>query len=822
MANKNNFLKSKKKNDCFYGNEQYWENLNLYSSNRIRILLFKECRLRDRELIFDSYRETKDQNGPTKEEKNKPEEFSHLTEMIFGSTAMKYHDTYFKIHDVSFPDRLIFTQVFSTPLVKKLSNSKSSLNNSNIDFSNNSFTESCNSFANSGSEPSFGSNSDSFSLIRNVNWISPNSTSTTIDSGFSESSFSRNSSFTQYSGGFSTRRSSTSCTSLDTFGSFLSEADSARNFRMNVSYSKLGLALIVPKPIVEYNEENIYLQHIPLIESILWRVRQYVEIALNSPRLFLSTMLEISLLSAKWLSHELNFWSKPGNEPQSKFHLNFAISLRNSLNKLTFPSNIFRSNVREERFENFCQVLEKLETKETKFFMSTLLTAILTHHTGWIAACHPLEGISLDDSYHAIWNQLTNLFGATGYLTKTSKTVIYGLKNDDLIKKVLDFLLYFLRYFKVQRRYVERSNVEEENKIVNDILNSINCNNVEDEIVSKPKRSGLSRTKSSSFNLSTLTNFHEEDEEGITNETNNNYIQKPHLQNNQIEINNRNDECGLKRSGLSKSKACGNDLCKLSALAEETSLEFGDETEENHVLFILGDNEKLEDLKKTNEVRKTERKLSSNTLDISEPENADKLNVIKFPLPEEKPIGDLIEVLPTSFLPDHNALDELVPDKIVQGLNVPKAKWERILTNDLLRKKSCLFTDRIEENVAIVADVDSWDVQVLSSVKKRMAKREMGGDVDASPIVASMLDTVLQMWKQNMSKEQCSTFLEQKLTEICLKANALCQFLLTTDFCTMDTLVKTLKINLVDVPLLMAVGSHINPKVLQKYGLSYQ
>ncbi|XP_072388343.1 uncharacterized protein [Diabrotica undecimpunctata] len=817
MANKNSFLESKKKNDCFYGNDQYWENLNLYSSNRIRILLFKECRLRDRELIFDSYRETKDENGSSKEEKNKPEEFSHLTEMIFGSTAMKYHDTYFKIHDVSSPDRLIFTQVFSTPLVKKLSNSKSSLNNSTKNFSSNSFLESCNSFASSGSDPSFGSNSDSFSLIRNANWISPSSTSTTIDSGFSESSISRNSSFTQYSGGFLTRRSTTSCTSLDTFGSFLSEADSAKNFRMSVSYSKLGLALIVPKPVVENNEDNTYLQHIPLIESILWRVRQYVEIALNSPRLFLSTMLEISLLSAKWLSHELNVWIKPGNEPQSKFYLNFAVSLKNSLSKLTFPSNIFKSNIREERFENFCQVLEKLETKETKFFMSTLLTAILTHHTGWIAACHPLEEISLDDSYHAIWSQLTNLFGATGYLTKTSKTVIYGLKDDELVKKVLDFLLYFLRYFKVQRRYVERSNVEGENRIVNDIFNSITCNNVERDTVSKPK--SLSRTKTSSFSLSTLTNF---DDETIANETNNNYIQKPYLQNNQIEIVHKNEESGLKRAGLSKSKACGNDLCKLSALAEETGLEFGGETEESTVLFILGDNEKLEDLKKTNEVRKTERTLSSNTLDISEPDNAAKLNVIKFPLPEEKPIGDPIEVIPTSFLPDHNNLEELVPDKIVQGLNVPTAKWESILTNDLLLKKSCLFTDRIEENVAIIADVDSWDVQVLSSVRKRMAKREMGGDVDASPIVASMLDTVLQMWKQNMSKEQCSTFLEQKLTEICLKANALCQFLLTTDFCTMDNLVKTLKINLVDVPLLMAVGSHINPKVLQKYGLSYQ
>lgn len=177
------------------------ENLNLKCSDseNVRILLFKECLLSDRELIFDShstnYGSSKTQNGSSNDDKNNSEELSHLTELIFGSAAMKYQGTYYKIHDASSQDQIIFTQVFSSP--KKLRKNTTSFSQPNTSFSTNSSLQDYgSSFASSLSQASLSSkSSNSFSLI-----LRNNSTATTIDSGFSD--FPSNSSLNQSYGSF--------------------------------------------------------------------------------------------------------------------------------------------------------------------------------------------------------------------------------------------------------------------------------------------------------------------------------------------------------------------------------------------------------------------------------------------------------------------------------------------------------------------------------------------------------------------------------------------------------------------------------------------
>ncbi|XP_056647807.1 folliculin-interacting protein 2 [Diorhabda sublineata] len=738
------------------------ENLNLKcpASENVRILLFKECPLSDRELIFDSNL-TKIQNCITNNEKNNSEELSNLTELIFGSAAMKYQETYYKIHDISSPQQIIFTQVFSSP--KKFRPNKTSSNQPSTSFLSNASLQDYNSsFASSISQASLSSkSSNSFSLI-----LRNNSTATTIDSGFSD--FSSNSSLNRSYESFARRRS--------TCGSFFSDSESSKSLALNFNNIRLGLALILHKPEKNPLTKNLYIQNIPIIESILWRVRQYVEIALNSPRLFLSTMIEISVLSAKWLTKELNFWTKT----ESVIHQSYYGTLM-SIFKNRFPRSLFfKYDEQDEKFESFCQTVQELERKETNFFLSTLLTAVLTHHTGWIATCYHLENLSVNESYHVVWKQLTNLYGATGYLTKTSKTVIYGLKNENTIKKVLNFIQYFMRFFKIERRYIERSNIIEENKIVDEICTKVRQDSIPNEFPML-RKSGLLRTKTNEVDLTKLV-----DDEN-------------------------------KRRSICKSKAVNREL---SALNEESDLNY-EEFDDKPVLFILGDHEKLQNLKKP-QTSEPLQSINEIIKDSRRQMETKKLKIVKFPLPKFEYVGDVSEVSPNPFLPDIDFFENFVPDKAYQGTNIPKEQWKNILSKDLSLKKSCLFPDEINEKVVILGDTDKWDVQVWSSLRRRMIKNEAENIVDSSPLVSNMLEVIIQMRKLNMSKEQCTTFMEQKLIEICLRANALTEFLLTTDFCSMDVLLKTLNLNIVDIPLLMSVGSNIDPRILQKYGLSYQ
>lgn len=98
-------------------------------------------------------------------------------------------------------------------------------------------------------------------------------------------------------------------------------------------------------------------------------------------------------------------------------------------------------------------------------FISTLLTAILTNHLGWVASVAPLptshgsfsaqkcakiSEISRLHPYNALWAQLGDLYGAIGHPTKISKTIVCG--NETLLmNKLLNVLTYFIRCGEIRR-----------------------------------------------------------------------------------------------------------------------------------------------------------------------------------------------------------------------------------------------------------------------------------------------------------------------------------------------------------------------------------
>lgn len=127
-------------------------------------------------------------------------------------------------------------------------------------------------------------------------------------------------------------------------------------------------------------------------------------------------------------------------------------------------------------------------------FISTLLTAILTNHLGWVATVAPIINSlpSKDDQvftihqsqekimeiskfhpYNVLWAQLSDLYGSVGCPSRLAKTIICGAKTLT-INKVLNVLTYFVRCGEIQR--VESTQVLNNLEIENIIARKSNPN----------------------------------------------------------------------------------------------------------------------------------------------------------------------------------------------------------------------------------------------------------------------------------------------------------------------------------------------------------
>lgn len=126
------------------------------------------------------------------------------------------------------------------------------------------------------------------------------------------------------------------------------------------------------------------------------------------------------------------------------------------------------------------------------------------------------------------------------------------------------------------------------------------------------------------------------------------------------------------------------------------------------------------------------------------------------------------------------------------------------------------------ENVAIVANIDKFDVRLLSSHSSSLSNNSNSGIVGMSQLVASMLESVQMMWNSGLSAYQCMSFMESKLKEMYLQSETLAAFLLETEFCTLNTLTKLLDLSANDIPLLMSIASIHSPQVTKKYGISFR
>lgn len=161
--------------------------------------------------------------------------------------------------------------------------------------------------------------------------------------------------------------------------------------------------------------------------------------------------------------------------------------------------------------------------------MSSLITAVLTHHLGWVRSS--LGAPTEDDVvYNALWCQLLNLYGAIGHPSKMSQTIVTG-NCEDTMAKVLRCVAFFIKCCDINKNEHNRCNVEEEKEIAKEVyeiyykkkdvhksLDNINNNYIVNEMKRKsdvtfqkqeekssllelPNTKRLTRTKSFANNL---------------------------------------------------------------------------------------------------------------------------------------------------------------------------------------------------------------------------------------------------------------------------------------------------------------------------------
>lgn len=157
--------------------------------------------------------------------------------------------------------------------------------------------------------------------------------------------------------------------------------------------------------------------------------------------------------------------------------------------------------------------------------------------------------------------------------------------------------------------------------------------------------------------------------------------------------------------------------------------------------------------------------------------------------------------------------DHYVPDLVLQGTIAKPNTWELDLRRDL--DLTSYLNKALESPIqatAIIGDINTWEVRVIG--------RESGSG-GMSSLVGAMLDTLPAMWKAKVPAQQCILFIESKLREFCVLSKTLADMLMSTDFCDIATLTKSLNIDINDVPLLLAVATTHTPQVATRYGLSY-
>ncbi|KAK7057029.1 Folliculin-interacting protein 1 [Halocaridina rubra] len=163
--------------------------------------------------------------------------------------------------------------------------------------------------------------------------------------------------------------------------------------------------------------------------------------------------------------------------------------------------------------------------------------------------------------------------------------------------------------------------------------------------------------------------------------------------------------------------------------------------------------------------------------------------------------------------------------------------WEDALRQDLSAAAHHSTLDQqVAEAVAVVADTDSWEVQVVSShsfiVERSGSGSQVGLRVGMSPLVSAITDSILDLARLSVDPQFILQHLEECLCELYLKSQLLAEYLIGGATCGfggseasispyhLPDLTRALGLDLNDLPLLLAVASTHTPALTRMFGIS--
>ncbi|XP_045626020.2 uncharacterized protein [Procambarus clarkii] len=164
-------------------------------------------------------------------------------------------------------------------------------------------------------------------------------------------------------------------------------------------------------------------------------------------------------------------------------------------------------------------------------------------------------------------------------------------------------------------------------------------------------------------------------------------------------------------------------------------------------------------------------------------------------------------------------------------------QWEDALRHDLSAAAHCSTLDQqVAEAVAVVADTNTWEVQVMSShtyvVEHTGSGGQVGPRVGMSPLVSAITDSVLDLARMAVGPQFIMQHFEERLCELYLKSQLLAEYLLGGAGASLrgteaalspyhlPELTRALGFDLNDLPLLLAVASTHTPALTRMFGLS--
>ncbi|CAF4897925.1 unnamed protein product [Pieris macdunnoughi] len=609
---------------------------------QVRLLLYKECDKRGKKVLFDSStiekllanKNDKPESGTipcilevsegyTYLYKGPAADAGLLGEMMFGAVAMNCKSVSLKIHIMDDPKRLMCTKIFCVPTTRRTSG-KSDINGNISDINSSSALNvptkegmSLSFSIDRGDSGFYGDQSSYSTLGSNIDFypVMENWDGNTQEYSFSSSSMISSSSSLRRrtSQSLATRFDLSTSLRVPTISTISTDSQVYSNSSSGTNESlascqpsrrrKLGLALLIT--VSESADVDVIrrcVEHSNQLQSLVCRLR-LATLRAGSGNKFVSTLCKATEDAARWLSD-----------------LMYGVRLQPLWSNLVTSDPRQSNKIAESIMSDLCSVIALGDTKNTNFFISTLLTHVLTHHLGWVTTVSPYDAVDPTKlpkgdpkrPYNALWAQLGDLCGSIGFPPRTARTIVAGSTNTPFINRLLSVLTYFVRCGDVKRNDFLYQDCAQSCKVTlvdsrtfeTEVSSKVRCVNDNNENLavntSSDSRLGVADGLKKS---TTLTNLSDK-------------LSNP-------ETSSKSEAGQIRRNpSIMISLGGSTDSSQKSSLTEESELE-------KKVVFVLGDDEKLVGLKNKSVGGKSVKRSSKVhnepvNVDLPEKPNCDK------------------------------------------------------------------------------------------------------------------------------------------------------------------------------------------------------